>query len=193
MNWYTTSKLAMPLPLAVNAPKLTGGPVGAIHEKLTQPQADQINQDHPNLHFLGQGSAGLAYGYNDPTKVVKLTRDGMEAERAKTLINQPAKCHVKVFDVQEAGQGVWKLVLEKVRPLQDEEIEVFDLVHAYGNQVLKNKYATQNYEPSLIRKCIQEYQQLTQCLRAAGVSDEDAQGENLGRRNNGQLVLLDVG
>ena len=195
-NWYTTLKLAMPLPQATNSPNpQQGGPVAAIDQGLTQPQADQINKDHPNMHFLGRGQAGLAYGYNDPNKVVKLTRDGLEAERAKVLVGQPATCHVQVYDVQEAGQGVWKLVIEKVRPLTPDEIEAFDLIHLAnydGRKIKQQDFAHLDFSPVQIKNFISQYQGLCKCLRAAGVSDEDAQGDNLGRRN-GQLVLLDVG
>lgn len=187
----------MPLPEAKNYPASKHGPNSVLTDignRLTNEQANNISNQHQSLNYIGHGSAGVAYQHRDANTVVKLTRDWNEAERASALIGKEIPCCVQVLEVTEAGSGVWKLIVERVTPLSDEEIEIFDLIHVYGrNYVLKNKSVKEYFEPALVQKCVQEYQKLIDCLTRNGVDTEDAQGSNLGRKRGGMLCLLDVG
>lgn len=192
MSWY---KRAMPVPAATGYPTTKQGPnssISIIDQKMTQTEADEINRQHNPMHYVGHGAAGIAYQNGDPNTIIKLTRYQSEAKNAYRLMGKDIPCCVKVFDVhQVAQQGVWQITLERVRPLSEEEIEIFDLFFMYGRKSLS--YLTDNYEKSLVKKYFNEYDQLRKCLHANGVADADAQGDNLGRKSNGQLCLLDVG
>ena len=158
-------------------------------------QANDLAKQYPNMSYLGNGNAGIAYEHQNPNTVVKVTRDGLEAERAKELIGKVIPCCVQCFNVKEVGRGAWSIETEKVQPLSSDEKKLFD--HIYNlewsteQQHLMSDYVAK-YGVTKYRQAKAEFTELCRCLRQHGVSDEDAAGVNLGRRN-GKLILLDLG
>jgi hypothetical protein len=205
MNWYQILKSAMPLPDALGYPANVDPfrlPVGIkrLDKAFSQEQADQITNDHPDLNYLGAGIDGIAYTNSDPEKVVKITHNRNEADMAKSLIGKHLPCCIQIYSVdwlptQTLAYSAWKIVSEKVSQIPKDEYGMFREALACTDQNETDEYLKDRHQklgPEFSR-LVDECKQLLECLKANRMPVKEVMAVNLGRRANGQLVLLDVG
>jgi hypothetical protein len=189
---------------------------------ITQDTANNVSKQHPDLSFIDNGQYGAAYTTSNPNTVVKITRDRTEFIAAQRLMKTPSPCIVGVKSAVEIQgpneydpdtEHYYKLELERVQPLSKQDRGVVDeLVYyvAYGRiktleYILKQKVAgmewrdpppTQEQYATMtqnITRLYGPYQQMLNCINAAGFSPNDCHGNNVGWTTDGRMVLLDLG
>lgn len=174
-NWYPPEK-SKDMPLPSEAPikpydeeYVKGILWGAeeVNRKMTKEIAEKEQELYPEMKYIGQGQIGVVYEVG-PDKVVKYTTDESEYNVAFELLENPIDCTAKVFDVEYLG-FVYRIVLEKVKPLSIEEIKEF------------------NYPDSAQREFLED------CLELNGWRHQDLHGANVGYNSDDNLVILDIG
>ena len=199
MNWYSTLKHAMPLPSVQNNypnPHEGWGGILAVDEQLPQEAADEINQTHGDLSYLGHGANGIAFTHKNPNSVIKLTKSRQEAERAFQLRSHNIPCVVSIFDVQQVANSVWKIETEKVQPLTPEDRSYIKWVGLLGKDKSDERIERTILSPeekANLSRYVKEYTSFLACLESNGVPSADVKRDNMGRNSKGHFVLLDVG
>ncbi len=196
---------AMPLPKVKNdynldkVNKWDGYTV--IDKRLTQENVDKIEQENPNLEYLNHGMNGIAYSIGN--HVLKITRDKQEAILAEKLINEPCECIVQVFGVKQLQSDIWQLELEKVIPLNQNQIDIVHYLNMYANKlglrdidlIVANLKQTRINAPSKnkLLTLYDKYKRLVECALVNDFHLGELHGGNIGFRENGQMVILDLG
>jgi hypothetical protein len=190
---------------------------------LRQNVADGVGKEFPDLQYAGHGNHGVAYATpSRPDRVVKLTRYETEAKNAQERIGRYSPCIVNVYSVkqiQKRKTPYWQIETERVTPLKDvatkmfgdvdkirakEKFEryrdLFDDFYKLANKMGFKGFPVEKFyerHPTLdqqhIDDAFRKYQWLISCLRAYHVGTEDVRFENIGIRNDGLWVLLDLG
>lgn len=167
-----TESKAMPLPFSRQVPSYTPGygyPSGAynIDRDMVDNVATQEEQEHPDMKYLGQGNVGIAYDNNG--NVIKYTGDYSEFSNAMYFYDHPCECVAAVLAEPKQIQKnptIFKLLIEKVRPLTQEE----------------NKFLWASLYPSL-KECIDKH----------NLKGIDLHRDNFGINRDNRLVVLDFG
>lgn len=184
----------MPLPFREDVPIYPDAPyygANRIDHSMNQETADLTEKQHPNMSYLGQGNIGVAYDAGD--RVIKITSDPTEYRAALQQFENPIPCLVNCLAPPEIIQKhdndpnkiIYKLTLEKVYPLTEDEFEILD---AYLDE--SEFEDTDDYDDYSI---VQECKKLMDEFVAYNVRVPDAHAGNIGRNNAGRLVLLDLG
>lgn len=181
-----------------------------VDKRLTQEDADQIAKDHPNLSYIKNqnGQFGVAYDIGDG-KVMKLSTDSEENFNAKKIIKEQKQRGgslsyiVHVYDITRRSDGIDQIIIEKVIPLTQQERYIYDRLWYLANNAdtfgdYKNLFS--NWSKTYggdITQDIDEFLlamfNLSKELERNGVEDTDAHSDNVGYRNDGSLVILDLG
>lgn len=199
MNWYTLSKSAMPLPRIQNQypdPNEGWAGIKTVDEQLPQEQADQISKEHPTLNYLGHGANGIAYEHQNPQTLIKLTRSQQEAEASAKSMNNPCPCTVKVLSVKQVAPSAWKIERERAQPLSPEDRENLGFYGKLGpdkSDERINRTMLSTEQKQHLSAFAREYDAFLKCLQDNGISDKDTKRDNLGRNQQGQIVLFDIG
>lgn len=177
------SKIAMPLPSVNNYPaELKNTNLFNKLDNISIEDESNINE-HGDLAYLGHGNNGIVYNNSDPNTVVKITKSSREAEIAKSLMDKDIWCVVKVYEVTKL-KNAYKIVTEKLLPLNEKEISEIDRTMKFWNDTWKFP------RDSEISK---RFENLWRCLENNGLDTGDVFPRNIGKRKTGELVLLDLG
>jgi hypothetical protein len=173
MSWYSLVK-AMPLPRA-KYPKETDTDHGfSITKRFLDRSMPEDYQEDPEgeLNYLGSGASGMVYDHpTDLNKTIKYTDDPSEMHIAQKLLvwqKENGRFHpaiIGVYEVEAINDKVSRLVLEKVEPAQSGRKSNF------------------SYSADYIYKSLSE----------SGFGYNDWHAGNIGRRSNGEIVILDLG
>ncbi len=174
-----------------------------IDRHLTQENSDKINKNNPDIEFLNAGANGIVLGDKNPNHVYKITRDITEFDAAKALLKKPCSCIVRVFSAKAIQNNVWQIELEKVIPLIDNESSLCYSLSDYAsmrgmpsfNYVTKRMTDTLLEPPNFndLKPVYDKFAKLINCIVDNGFSIEDAHSDNIGKRQDGSYVLLDLG
>jgi hypothetical protein len=148
-------------------------PLRRTKERLDRKMPEDYAEDpEGELDYSGHGSWGVVYDHpTDPNKAIKYTDDNEEYNAAVMMMTwQKAKgrLHPAIIGVYEAemvNDRMCRLVLEKVEPAR------------IGNEV-NFYYLNANIEKQ---------------LKDTGFEYDDWHAGNIGRRSNGEIVILDLG
>jgi hypothetical protein len=222
---------AMPLPEVDNYPHYVDQE-GSLKQKLDQSIKDEIEDPEGKLDYFDQGSYGLVFSpQSDSKKVVKYTFDRTEIQAARKVWDYQKlwgtlpQHIVGLYDFGPVpnSEGVYRLVLEKVNSLSEEEqvivgelyqiqMEYFlsddpendDYIQDTFNSLISEgeyskKWKTFTNTPrssegkEKIRRLIRDYFNMGEWLMENGFTMDEAHSRNIGRRDNGDLVMLDYG
>lgn len=198
---YTDNlKMAMPLPVSENFPGyLDTDGLYKVDQNLTHEDISNLNLNSGNLEYLGSGCKGVAY-HKGNNVVIKITTDPTEEKAAEFLMNKDISCVIKVYCCKKIKESprMWQIECEKVNKLSPGEEKIvdkiiFDMEH-------KDNKTYEDYEDEFGENIKLNYKALyfqvkKLCRELYGVFGTlgDIFGPNIGKRNNGELVVLDIG
>lgn len=203
MNWLQRLAQIKPMPLPViYLPKGKVRPeqgFTVMDDLMTQETADAEKATHPDISFLGSGQSGVATDIGN--KIVrKYTSDADEAANARVQMDLRRQHIVAVYDVQEIQNGIWAIDSEKVQPLSDEEAAaVTEIYHAITEENAIPGYdhittEDPDIDPAVFDQVHDEYLRFVmQMSEDDYFTINDAWGDNMGRTEDGRMVLLDLG
>jgi len=213
MNWYKTIKIAIPLPDAmwenpdvIQYPK---GGVKKVNDNMTNEEAAKQTKKHPGLRGLDFGENGVAFTKSDKRGdvVVKYTTDRTELISAQKLLQlqkgKPLPGIVQVFSVEQINPKTFALVLERANRIPRNEVHYARTIlqrllwnESIPRQTLivdlSQKLQTGMNEP-LFLSVFGKVETLIKNVRAIRGSTQELHSMNIGTRNTGEYVLLDVG
>lgn len=167
----------MPLPFAYPNDPGGGGGLGRIDRNLSPEGAAKVRELYPGVRFFAAGTNGVCADLGNGN-VGKLTDDKHEADRAKRLIERPAKSAVKVYNVIDLGESL------------NNSSEPYDRIYLIEMEFVYPLYVPggreQRMEPW-------EASDLMRLMTEEGLPTYDVWHANVGRNDNGELVLLDLG
>jgi len=170
----------------------------------------------PYPKYKGHGEQGLVYDIGGG-KVLKITRDDFEFNMATNLVGKRLPCVVQVYKTKQINDESFVIVTEMVNVLSDKEKSMYELARSYfqrhferminisgeefikilDNHLYREKYNKTNsitdYSKYISRDMIIEIFNMYRCLKLNGFKYIDANCNNIGRRDDGTLVLLDIG
>jgi len=225
MNWYRIIKFAdSPLPSYEGVPEdLYNEHLGIdkIRNSMSESLADKEKKTHPSLNYLGSGNVGIAYniGENDNV-VIKYTGDLGEYKNAKKILQMQEERNgrnipgiVTVFHAEVIGDGIYKIVSEKVKQLSAVEMEIVqyldfiprcDIEHYSfercmsidGAMVSRDKKIIideLNIDINIVKDVYKKYEKLLRNLALYRIPAFDLSNDNIGINNDNDYVALDLG
>lgn len=216
MNWYALIKIAVPVPQVENLPSFQGvePPFGyiSIDERMTPDEAKEQLNEYPEMKYVGSGFYGTAFTWPGE-RIMKYTVHRDEVSAAHVLMELqeqrggPLPGVVTVFDVKKM-KDVYAIVLEKVDPLSSSEKQIFmeltripfptktwaDLALSYVLEAAPQKRKKFGPEYSkLFDDVLTKLETLLKNLAAIKASSWDLHTDNVGKRQDGEFVVLDIG
>ena len=211
--WRIVHK-AMPLPKVDNYPE--DFDYDSLKRNLDRDIKEETNDPEGELDFFDRGTYGVVYSpQSDPKKVVKYTFDRSEIQAAKKVWDYQKKWGtlpqhiVGLYDFGPvpSSKNVYRLVLEKVNRLKEEEQDIVAGLYPIALEyLLSDDPDTDEYiveeldivineskDKEKTKSFIKEYFNMGEWLIDEGFTMDEAHGRNVGRRDNGNLVMLDYG
>ena len=175
------------------------------------------------LDFLGAGAWGMAYTpKNDASKVVKYTSQRSEYENVKNMLSEQEErggfspYFAGIYSVDQVNDRIYRAVFEKVINLSRDEVLAVNHLLDYSSSMLYERtdpekllqtilgeevfdYGYEEWrtptseEASDIKRLYPKYYKLINGLKSTGIIHDDLHGDNIGLRENGDLVVLDYG
>jgi hypothetical protein len=156
------------------------------------------------------GIFGCVYPYkNDPSKVVKITRDGSDTAGLRRMNGSPytprvfesheLKTRPRWFDDYPLYDTIDALVLERARPLNKKKwSDAFECVLVAGK--LGESCCTKKYvqgftaaEKRDCRKLVRQWPEIGRAFRASGVQLNDTHTGNIAMGSDGNWKIIDLG
>lgn len=186
-----------------------------LDKRYSREKVDYIQSKFPNAKPIGNGAFGIAYDIGD-NKVLKITTDSSEISIANSLKNKSNPAYVKVYDVNREYSYI---ILEKVTPLNTEEMRVFDFFvdmdkeldgdvcgiydddlideigyfEPYGDVEKATKEDILLMSQKFLISQVESYCSFLLKLKKNMVTTYDLHGKNVGKRINGEICILDLG
>lgn len=148
--------------------------------------------------------------YEDGDKIIKITKDVIEYNNAKILVDNPSRVFVRYHSVEAIGDNRYKLIMEKLTPLTDAECAVVDLIQ---NSLGKEEYMlNDNKRFSFIQELknnpeyyvdFASFKEVSNMLlllkrmyleaKTRNIKLFDLRCDNMGKRSNAEIVHFDLG
>jgi hypothetical protein len=207
----------MPLPRSKGNPDKDYWGYGL--KDLDEAMPEELEDPEGELNFLGQGHAGGAAwtSVSDPNKVVKYTMDRSEMKGAEAVKKwqdehggkfHPSFVGVYEYDPVPDHRDLYRLVTEKVyTDWTEEEKLMFPYLQkpndetGFGVEPWENAvrrvsgtmtYALEENQV-IFKEMYKKFSKMQKSLKALGMYATDIHIGNLGKRKNGDYVILDLG
>lgn len=171
--------------------------------------------DITKIHKIGSGAGGIAFELEN-NNVLKITHDADEARTSNLLKNKKIPGIIFIKDVwQFPNQNLYGIIMEKIIPFKQwpndtmknsiEEIvdsfNIKDLLQKHGsdsNKIWKEISTSPLFKlagnPEDLQRAFLLIFEILNTLKKVGISSFfDLHLDNLGKRNNGEIVLFDLG
>lgn len=142
---------------------------------------------------LGMGSNGIAMSLlNHNDRVLKMTKDVSEANAASAIVGKNLKHVYKVFEVfkLKSNPGWYFIICER---LKEVNLDAFEGEIEYWSTSNIDFKIQELGGISALPKQLKQIASGLQELQSVGISFHDVHSGNIMKRNNGDLVFIDLG